>query len=381
MKIVRMIALAFAIIAAVSTAKAQVVTGDCPLVFPDGFAAVAPGQPAVEERSTIGVINALCDVTLNLVGCKFFPNAISLMCDSNADAIPDVVIELQDVTIVNSLLVRARLVPLSPQLPGTAFPLTCCGGVVDVVISRIEGSSIQSFTCQTDLGLRAPVVISASPSEGDCANEQNLIVPGSCFLLADGSPNVTSVFAVERGNPQNVIQSKRFVILNTNLIDALFDFGDGSAGKTFLIFASGPNGTSRNLVALPEGAPEGCPLGNEQGIQVTFTCRTSSGSGGSGGGGVVVDPVFSVITSCTLQRNATGGTSLILNGSIMEGATFSVGGMQPKKAKFKNRIEGEPFYSKVQLKGKFCNRLPGTVEVVNPNGQSSPLFQCGEICR
>jgi len=375
MKIVRL--LVFLVIAAASTAKAQVVTGNCPLVFPEGFVAVAPDQPAVEERSTIGVINALCDVTLNLVGCKFFPNAISLMCDSNADAIPDLLIELKDVTIINSLLTRARLARLSPQLPGTAFPLTCCGGVVDVIISRIHGSNIQSVTCQTDIGLRAPVVISASPSDGNCANEQNLVVPGSCFLMGDGSPNVTSVFAVERDNPENVIQSKRFVILNTNLIDALFDFGEESAGKTFLIYASGPNGTSRNLVELPEGAPEGCPLGNEQGVQVTFTCRDSSGSGG----GVVVDPVFSVITSCTLQRSAGGGTSLILNGNFMEGATFSVGGMQPKKARFKNRIESQPFYSRVQLKGKFCNRLPGVVEILNPNGQLSPLFQCGEVCR
>src|SRR5205085_8170595 len=104
-----------------------------------------------------------------------------------------------------------------------------------------------------------------------------------CFLLGDGKSNVTSVFAVERGNPANVIQSRAFVIVNTNVIDALFDFGAANAGKTFLIYAAGPNGTSRNLTALPEGTPTPCPLGNEQGVQVTVTCKAATGGGGSGG--------------------------------------------------------------------------------------------------
>lgn len=372
-----MIALAFVMISTYSTAQAQIVTGDCPLVFPDGFAAVAPDQPPVEELSTVGIINALCDVRLNLVGCKFFPNAISILCDSNADAIPDLMIDLQDVTIVNQLLTRATIKRLSPQLPGTGFPLTCCGGVADIVISRVHGSHVQSVTCEIDLGLRAPVVISASPSDGNCANDQNLIIPGSCFLLADGSANVTSVFAVERGNPENVIQAKRFVVLNTNLIDALFEFGQSSAGRTFLIFASGPNGTSRNLVELPEGAAEDCPLGNEQGVQVTFTCRSSSG----GGGEVVVDPVVSVIANCAIQRSASGGTSLVLNGTILEGATFTVNGQPPKKVKFQQRSADGTSFSKAQLKGKFCKLLPAVIEVKNPNGATSPLFQCSESCR
>src|SRR5207253_8831486 len=95
----------------------------------------------------------------------------------------------------------------------------------------------------------------------------------------------TAVFAVDRNNPANVIQSKNFVIINTNVIDALFDFGGANAGKTFLIYATGPNGTSRNLTALPPGTPTPCPLGNEQGIQVTVTCKSAGGSGGAGDSG------------------------------------------------------------------------------------------------
>ena len=92
-------------------------------------------------------------------------------------------------------------------------------------------------------------------------------------MLANGKPNVTSVFAVEVGNPNHVIQASAIQILSTNLIDAFFQIGQLNAGKTFLIYASGPNGTSRNLTQLPSGSPTGCPLGNEQGIKVTFKCK------------------------------------------------------------------------------------------------------------
>src|SRR5205085_2964045 len=122
-----------------------------------------------------------------------------------------------------------------------------------------------------------------------------------CFLLGDGKSNVTSVFAVERGNPANVIQSRAFVIVNTNVIDALFDSGAANARKTFLIYAMGPNGTSRNLTALPQGTPTPCPLGNEQGVQVTVTCRQATG-GGSGN----TPPITPSTDRCELQRDAAG---------------------------------------------------------------------------
>jgi hypothetical protein len=88
------------------------------------------------------------------------------------------------------------------------------------------------------------------------------LISGACFIIPQGS--ITSVFAVERTNPANVIQATNFVVLNNNLIDALFNFTSANAGKTFLIFVTGPGGTSRNLTTAVAGAPAGCPLGNEQ---------------------------------------------------------------------------------------------------------------------
>src|SRR5438132_3661943 len=97
------------------------------VVIPEPYT-VAPHQPVPEPRSTVGIINALCDVTLNFVGCNVLPGSISIVCDTNADGIPELMIPLKNITPINALLVRATLPALGPQLPGTPFPLACCGG-------------------------------------------------------------------------------------------------------------------------------------------------------------------------------------------------------------------------------------------------------------
>ncbi|MEK6300929.1 MAG: hypothetical protein AABO41_09430 [Acidobacteriota bacterium] len=358
---------------------------DCPVILVAPGVAVAPNQPEIEPASTIGIINALCGVKLQIVGCLFSPTTISIACDANGDGLSEVAIKLKDVTLVNRFLVEATLPPLEPQLPGTAFPLACCGGIASITLTRTVGSGddnafgpfVQSQTCPIDLGIRAPVVISATPSGGDCAVGQNLVIPGSCFLLADGKPNVTSVFAVEKNNPSHVIQSKHVVILNTNLIDAFFEFGPASSGKTFLIYASGPNGTSRNLTALPAGAPQGCPLGNEQGVQVTFTCKGSSFPE------VAVDPPPApFITSCSLKRNSAGAFILRLEGTLFrEGQSVTVGGVTPKKLKFKNADTLDPtFFRTIEAKGKVCKGLPGIVVVVDPSRFAASPFLCNASC-
>jgi hypothetical protein len=376
-----------------------------------GSAAAASRVNAQGQRiasPTAGIINALCDVQLNVVGCGFFPNettiicqgfvnqtgvpiqrpgktvttAASLSCDTNNDGIPDTTIALTNVTPVSKNLVRGTLSSLTGiGLPGTAFPLTCCGFLANLTITttftagdnNVFGPFTRSTTCVIDLGIRAPVVISISPSDGNCAVGQNTIITGACFIV-NGVPNVTRVFAVERNNPNNVVNATRFVILGSTLIDAFFEFGTVNAGKTFLIFVSGPNGTSRNLTALPAGAPAGCPLGNEQGIQVTFTCATST----------TPDPGaadVAVISGATLQRTASGTWELVVTGrNFRQGAGVTVGNRTPKKIKFSEVEAGSNTFTRLKAKGKFCSGLPGAVVITNPGARSSEPFQVNGTC-
>jgi hypothetical protein len=364
-------------------------SAQCPVVIPDSAVVVAPNQPEAQPRSTVGIINALCDVTLDFVQCGFTPTTIVITCDTNGDGVPELMIPLKNVKAINNLLVQGTLPALSPQLPGSPFPLACCGGEASLILSRhvtagddnIFGPFTQTQTCQIDLGVRAPVVISASPAEGDCSRAQNLLLPGSCYLLADGKPNVTSVFAVDRANPANVIQSTQFVILNSNLIDAHFDFGPASAGKTFLIFASGPNGTSRNLTSLPPGAPAGCPLGNEQGVTVSFTCRSQQGPG-SGTGENPPPPPFVLITSCRLERDPSGVFSLNITGTkFRQGGTLRIGNSTPKKLKYKDFDSDDNAFHRIVAKGRLCKLLPGVIVYTGQGLEPSSLpFFCGERC-
>lgn len=367
-----------------AVAAAAAPQGTPTVIIPDAFT-VAPGQLVPEPRSTVGIINALCDVTLNFVSCSFQPASIQIVCDANADGVPELIIPLKDVTLINPLLTRATLPALGPGLPGTPFPLACCGGKANVVLSltvtegdnNIFGTFTLTETLEIDLGQRAPVIVSVSPSTADCAVPQDLIIPGSCFLLADGKPNVTSVFAIDRSNPATVIQSKAFVIINTNLIDALFDFGAANAGKTFLIYATGPNGTSRNLTALPQGTPTPCPLGNEQGVQVAVACKPAAGGGGSGD----TPPIEPLADRCELQRDAAGNFSLVISGGkYPANLTMTIGGVTPKKVKLQDKNSDTGMYQRIVAKKKVCNGLPGNIVLKDSTGATVTTFVCNQSC-
>jgi hypothetical protein len=358
----------------------------CPLIFPAGPVAVAPNQPEVQPQSTVGIINALCEVTLDFVGCGFTPTAISIACDANGDGVADLSIPLKNITVVNRLLLQATI-PALTTTPGTPFPLACCGGQTTITLTRTVGAGddnvfgpfTQTLTCLIDLGIRAPVVISATPSEGDCTLGQNLLIPGSCFVLADGRPNVTSIFAVEVGNPSNVIQVGPFHILTPFLIDAFFPGAPANGGKTFLIYATGPNGTSRNLTSLPPNAPAGCVLGNEQGITVTFKCRSTGSSGGPGEGSG--PPSSALIGSCRVDRDDSGAFSLSIFGKgFREGSTLTVGGVRPKKLKFKDPDPSNGTFTRLTVKGRFCSGLPGPIVITNADGTSSVPMICNAQC-
>ena len=358
----------------------------CPIIFPDGPVAVAPNQPAVENQSTIGIINALCDVTLDFVGCGFTPTSVTIGCDTNGDGAPDISIPLKNIQVINGLLFQATI-PTLATTPGTAFPLACCGGKTTITLTRTIGAGddnafgpfTQTIVCSIDLGIRAPVVISATPAEGDCVLGQNQLIPGACFLLADGKPNVTSVFAVEDGNPNNVIQAGSFQILTPNLIGAFFRPGLANAGKTFLVFASGPNGTSRNLTALPALAPAGCPLGNEQGVKVTFKCKSTSADGDSGDGSST--PSTAVLSGCRIDRDDAGSFVLSIFGrGIHDGATLTIGGVTPKKVKLRDADPADNTFTRITVRRKFCDSLPGAIVITNPDGTSSAPVFCSERC-
>jgi hypothetical protein len=300
---------------------------------------------------------------------------------------------LGSVTPLNQNLVRGTLQTLPPQLPGTAFPLACCGGAGTLTVTttftagdnNVFGPFTRSATCTLPLGIRAPVVISISPSDGNCAVPQNTLITGACFTVAQGS--VTSVFAIEFNratqtlNTANVIVASRIQVLSPTLIDALFNFGTVNAGKTFLIFAVGPGGTSRNLTQGQ--TPAGCVFGNEQGIQVTFTCNSSTTPGPT-----PTPPDIATITSCDLVRAANGKFSLNVFGlNFKTGATATVSGVSPKKVKFRDLDTGSNTFRRLTLTGKFCKGsnsipLPGVIVITNPgpNGGASQPFNCTEIC-
>jgi hypothetical protein len=392
-------------------------------VTPVGTLAVAPGQPAVGSPAaassidssgnkvsfpTSGIINVVCVGQLNILGCGFFPNEITticpgfntetgvplqrpgktvstsaaIACDTNGDGILETIVQLANVTPVNRSLVRATLTPLNGSgLPGTAFPLACCGGFADLILTTTFtagdnnqfGTFTKTATQTIDLGARAPVVLSVTSSEGNCSLQQDLLISGTCFILPQGG--VTSVFAVERNNPANVIQASRFFVVNANLIDALFNFGGANTGRTFLIFVTGPGGTSRNLTTLPQGTQAGCPLGNEQGVQVTFTCTPI----------IIVDPPpppeGPLVFGCDLKRSPSGVFSLVVVGrDFRGGATVTVGGRTPKKIQFKDRQADSNLFNKLVLKGGICRAIPGAIVVTNPGGRPSVPFQCNRSC-
>jgi hypothetical protein len=118
------------------------------------------------------------------------------------------------------------------------------GGVIIATAVLLSLPAVMQPAFSAARQCSTPVVSSVTPSNGRGDIPQDLLITGSNFLLPGGVANVTSVFAVEIGNPGNVIQATSFTVLNASLIDAFFNFGVASLCKSFHIFVSGPCGTS-----------------------------------------------------------------------------------------------------------------------------------------
>jgi hypothetical protein len=252
--------------------------------------------------------------------------------------------------------------------------------------NNVFGPFTRTSVCSLALGTRAPIVFSVTPSDGNCAVPQDVLISGACFTFQELVPgvglvtrNVTSVFAVEQGTGR-IVQATSFVILNPNLIDAFFNFGTGTGTRTFRVFVTGPGGTSRNLSAPVAGAPAGCPLGNEQGNAVTFTCNPTGTPGN--GGQTPLD--LAVITNCRLSRSSSGTFRLDITGrNIKRDATVTIGGVAPRKVKFRELEPGSNnSFSSIRAQGRVCRGLPGNIIVTNPgtNGGPSQPFNCTERC-
>jgi hypothetical protein len=257
----------------------------------------------------------------------------------------------------------------------------------------VFGPFTRTTTCSLNLGTRAPIVFSVTPSSGPCGILEDVLISGACFQFTQfvaGGPNivgnVTSVFAVEVGNPSNRINAVNFVVLNPNLIDANFNFGSANAGRRFLVIVCNAFGCSRDLTALPAGTPPGCPLGNEAGVTVTFTCNANV---------VPVDctanptdprcpPVSSlaIVNGCKLDRDSTGTFTLdVFGANIKRGATVTVNGQTPKKIKFRDLEPGKPdTFTRITLKKRLCGNIPGNIVITNPNSAGSNPFFCNERC-
>jgi hypothetical protein len=93
------------------------------------------------------------------------------------------------------------------------------------------------------------------------------------------------------------------------------------------------------------------------------------------------------VNGCDLRRNVSGAFILdVVGRNLKPGATVTVGGVTPKKIKFKGPDSGFPGgFLRMTLK-KVCQGLPGNIVVTNPSpapgvpAVSSQPFRCNEIC-
>ena len=259
-------------------------------------------DPFVTTPTTTGLINVIGPATISIFGSGFFTDETTTVCasggesgprpgktvstsatlsvDVDLDSVPEAVINLTNVTVVNSTLIRATLEP-APGLPGSPFPLEASGGFATITITtnfsagdnNVFGGFSRVATGFVDLGTRAPVVTSVTPASGDCGAVQNLAITGGSFqftqFVAPNNVAVSDVIATEIANPGNVIHASSFTVVDAMHLNADFDFG-GTSARSFLVQAVSQGGTSRDMLTLPPLAPP--PLGNEAGNLINFTC-------------------------------------------------------------------------------------------------------------
>src|SRR5262249_11064102 len=317
---------------------------------------------------------------------KVVTTAATVACDVTGAGVPTAgvpIVALTNVTPVSCNLITGTLA--APVLFSNNCPSVCCGGtgILTLVTTFTGGDNnfcgpfTRVTSCVFALGTRAPVVFSAIPSGSvNCAVSQDILISGACFCLPDGTPAVTSVSFVPVGGGATINASSVF-LQSCCILDAFVNFTTANAGKTFLVFVTGPGGTSRNLSAAVTGQPCTFVAGNESGIQVTVTCASAPPPGGGG-----TSPTPAVITSCALDRQESGQFFLdVVGTNIKEGFTVTVGGVTPKKVR--TVVDGGTSGpTTIRLLKKICNGLPGNIVITNPGTPpvpSAPFF-CNKSC-
>ena len=149
-------------------------------------------------------------------------------------------VALGSVTPVNSNLVTSNDQSLGNVWDDVIerIPGSCCGGAATLTVTttftagdnNVFGPFTRTATCALDLGLRAPVVISGDAVERRLLGTAGSVDLGSVLHHKRGTERNVGVCGGSR-NPNNVINATRFVILNANLIDALFNFGSRTQGR------------------------------------------------------------------------------------------------------------------------------------------------------
>jgi hypothetical protein len=193
--------------------------------------------------------------------------------------------------------------------------------------------------------------------------------------LPDGTPAVTSVTFVPVGGGATITGSSVF-LQSCCLLDVFVNFTSANVGKTFLVFVTGPGGTSRNLTAAVAGQPCTFAAGTETGVQVTVTCASAPNPNPT-----PTPLTAAVVTGCTLDRQESGQFFLDVTGTnIKDGFTVTVGGVEPKKIRT-IQVESGTTPAIIRLLKKICNGLPGNIIITNPGGAppSQPFF-CNKSC-
>jgi hypothetical protein len=90
-------------------------------------------------------------------------------------------------------------------------------------------------------------------------------------------------------------------------------------------------------------------------------------------------PLLPAISRCELIRNADGSFFLHLNGMLFkEGAIVTLNQEPVKKLKFKKPTLSE--FSKIVVKSQVCRKLPGVIQITNPDSFPSVPFMCFQRC-